>query len=162
MDFFNKLGEKLTSTGKEVASKAKELAEITSLNGKIAAQESQIDKYFREIGRFVYEHKEDPCDNGIEEKLKLVDAAYEEIVRLQTEIRRVKGVKLCENCNAEVGSDVAFCPKCGTAVPEEVPEEVHAEEVRDVTEESADCCAEESTDNCEGCKTCENTITEEV
>lgn len=135
MDFFDKLTEKITNTSKDVANKAKELADLAGLNSKIASQESLIDKYFKEIGRFMYEHKDEPCDNGLEERYKLVDSALEEIARLKKEIRKIKKIKECENCGAEVPQDAVFCCKCGTAVPEDVPEEVHAEEVRDVTDE---------------------------
>ncbi|MBR5247385.1 MAG: zinc ribbon domain-containing protein [Lachnospiraceae bacterium] len=134
MDFFNKFSETITNKSKDVANKAKEIAEVTSLTGKIATQENLIEKYYKEIGRFVYEHREEACDNGLEERFKLVDAAYEEIERLKSEIRKIKGVKLCESCKAEVPAEAAFCHKCGTAVPEEVPAEVEAEAVRDVTE----------------------------
>lgn len=136
MAFFDKFSETITSKSKDVANKAKEIAEVTSLNGKIVAQEGLIEKYYKEIGRFMYEHREETCDNGLEERYKLVDAAYEEIDRLKSEIRKIKGVKLCESCGAEVSSEAAFCSKCGTAVPEEKPEEVHAEEIREVTEEA--------------------------
>ncbi len=134
MEFFGKLNEVITTKSKEVANKAKEIAEVTSLTGKVSAQESLIEKYYKEIGRFVYENREDACDNGLEERFKLVDAAYEEIERLKSEIRKIKGVKLCENCGNEVSGEDLFCSKCGTAVPQEVPTEVVAEEVRDMTE----------------------------
>ena len=137
MAFWDKFSETVSSKSKEVADKAKEIAEVTSLTSKISTQESLIEKYFKEIGRFVYEHKDEQCDNGLEERFKLVDAAYEEIEKLRKDIRKIKGIKLCESCGAEIATDVAFCPKCGTAVPEEIPEEVHAEEVREVPAEEA-------------------------
>ena len=137
MAFWDKFSETVSSKSKEVADKAKEIAEVTSLTSKISTQESLIEKYFNEIGRFVYEHKDEQCDNGLEERFKLVDAAYEEIEKLKKDIRKIKGIKLCESCGAEVASDVAFCPKCGTAVPEEIPHEVQAEEVKEVPAEDA-------------------------
>ena len=138
MAFFEKFSETISSKSKDVANKAKGLAEVASLTAKISTQESLIDKYFKEIGRFMYEHREEPCDNGLEERYQLVDAAYEEIDRLRAEIRKIKGIKLCENCGAEVAAESAFCSKCGMAVPEEMPEEVEAEAVCEVTPETGE------------------------
>lgn len=162
MAFFDKLSETITTRGKDVANKAKEIAEVTSLNSKISAQEDLISKYFKEIGRFMYEHREKQCDNGLEERFHLVDAAYEEIDRLKKEIRRIKGIKECESCGAEVPADAAFCPKCGNAVPEDVPDEVEAEEVREVApEEGAQEAAPEAESTEEASAEAEETAAEE-
>ena len=117
MAFWDKFSETVSSKSKEVADKAKEIAEVTSLTSKINTQESLIEKYFKEIGRFVYEHKEEQCDNGLEERFKLVDAAYEEIEKLRKDIRKIKGIKLCDSCGAEVASDVAFCRSLPVLLP---------------------------------------------
>ncbi len=130
--------DKLSSAGKNVADKAKELAEITSLSSKIATQESQIEKCYKEIGRFAYEHRESPCDNGLEDFFKQIDDANVEIERLRAEIRKIKGIKVCENCKAEIPATAAFCPQCGTTAPVDAPEEVVAEEITEVTEENTE------------------------
>ena len=153
MELWEKISATVTNTGREVAGKAKELAEIAGLNAKIASEEAAIEKCLKEVGRFMYEHRENPCDNGLEERFKLVDEHYAQIAALKAQIRKIKGVKQCESCGAEVKAGVPFCGMCGHAVPEEVPEEVVAEEVCEVTdacdcgEECAceeECCCEEA------------------
>lgn len=160
MELWEKISATVTNTGREVASKAKELAEIAGLNARIATEEAAIEKCLKEVGRFLYEHRENPCDNGLEERFKLVDEHYAEIARLKKEIRILKGVKVCEDCGAEVKAGVPFCGMCGHAVPEDVPEEVVAEEVCDVTDS---CCGEAECDCAEEC-TCEEKefCTEEI
>lgn len=167
MALFDKISETINTKGKDVAGKAKNLADLAGYNVKIVTQQDMINKYFKEIGRYMYEHKDTEVDNGLEERYKLVDDAYAEIDRLKAEIRKIKGVKQCTNCEAEVDAEHMFCPKCGTIMPQDVPEEVHAEEVRDVTEgcceEGCDCCAEaEGSCACddeakEGCDCCADT-----
>lgn len=122
MAFFDKLGETLSNTGKDVAKKAKELAEVASLNSQVSAQEESINKVFLEIGKMVYEKKEEWTSPEMAEKFGTVDAAYAEIARLKKEIMTVKGVKQCPKCGAEVQNDSAFCPSCGTAIPKEEPQ----------------------------------------
>ncbi len=129
MDFFNNFKKTVSDKSKDAVNKAKEIAEVTSLNSKVNAQENLIEKYYNELGRYLYENRENPDANGQEERCKLIDAAYVEIDRLKAEIRRVKGVKTCPGCGAEVSSIAAFCSTCGAAMPKEEPVEVVAEEV---------------------------------
>ena len=51
MAFFDKLGETLTNKGKDVAKKAKDFAEINSLNSQISTQQSMSQAAHAEIGK---------------------------------------------------------------------------------------------------------------
>ena len=68
MEFFNKVGSSISNKSKNVARKAKELAEISSLNNQINAQEDIINKICLEIGKTVYEKREAFPDTELEEK----------------------------------------------------------------------------------------------
>lgn len=125
MAFFDKMSETISSKSKDVAKKAKEIAEVTSLNSKISAQQDLIAKTHKELGAFLCEHQEDWREQDITGFFDSVETAKMEILRLQDEIRRVKGVKLCPGCGKEIGNETAFCPFCGTPAPivAEEPEE---------------------------------------
>lgn len=134
MAFFENLGATISSKGKDVAKKAKELAEVASLNGQISTQEDNINRAFTEMGKALYEKCKSEPDVCWEEQCGQIDACYEEITRLRGEILKVKGVKLCPQCNVEVPDGSAFCPSCGTKMPEEPVEEQPTQEA----EEAAD------------------------
>ena len=122
MEFFNKVGSSISNKSKNVARKAKELAEISSLNNQITAQEDIINKICLEIGKTVYEKREAFPDTELEEKYNATSNAYAEITRLKSKIIFVKGAKQCPNCGIEVPLTSSFCPDCGTAVPTPEPE----------------------------------------
>ena len=64
MDFFEKLGDTITTKGKEVTGKAKDLAEIANLKGQIGTCEDVIKKNYIEIGRLYYEnHGQEPDED---------------------------------------------------------------------------------------------------
>ena len=127
MTFFDKMSETISSKSKDVAKKAKEIAEVTSLNSKISAQQDLIAKTHKELGAFLCEHQEDWKEQDITGFFDGVETAKTEILRLQDEIRKVKGVKLCPGCGKEIGNEAAFCPFCGTPAPIVVEEPVAAE-----------------------------------
>ncbi len=116
MAFFEKVGGTLAAKSRNVADKAKEMAEVNRLNGQIHSQKSMAEKIYVEIGRLIYENREDWQSVNVSGQLERLDGIQEEIVRLQTEILWVKGVRQCENCGAEIDRNVSFCPKCGCAV----------------------------------------------
>lgn len=138
MGFFDKMGETISTKSKDVAKKAKEMAEVTSLNSKISTQKDIINKIHKEIGEMVCADRENWTGLNLDDQFARLDAAAAEIERLQAEIQRVKGIKLCANCGAEMERTVAFCPSCGTPAPiVEDPEPETAE-----TTENADVVVE--------------------
>jgi len=128
MAFFEKVGGTLAAKSRDVADKAREMAEVNRLNGQIHSQESMAEKIYVEIGKLVYQNREDWQSMDVNSQLERLDAIGEEIARLQKEILWVKGIRKCENCGAEIDRNVSFCPKCGCAV-KALKED--AEEVRD-------------------------------
>lgn len=121
MSILNKVGTSISDKSKSAVKKAKEMTEISSLHSQINAQEDIIDKLCLEIGKKVYEKRASFPDSELEEKYTAVSNAYREIERLKTDIILVKGAKRCPHCGVEVSLDFAFCPECGTAVPDPAP-----------------------------------------
>ncbi|MDE7028704.1 MAG: zinc ribbon domain-containing protein [Lachnospiraceae bacterium] len=122
MDFFNRVGSTISNRSRDVARKAKELAEISSLNGQISTQENIIEKLCLEIGKTVYEKRDAFPDDVLAQKYTAVTNAYAEIEHLKTRIIYAKGAKQCPGCKSEVALDCTFCPDCGAAVPTPEPE----------------------------------------
>lgn len=144
MDFFSKLGDKISSTSKDVAKKAKEVAEVANLNSQINTKESTIKSTYVEIGKYVYENLKEDAPAEIAEKFEAIDALMAEIADIKKSIQVLKGVQVCPGCGKDVESGAAFCPGCGSKMPEPVVEEVATEEAPvEVAEEDAP--AEEET-----------------
>lgn len=144
MDFFSKLGDKISSTSKDVAKKAKEVAEIANLNSQITTKESTIKSAYVEIGKYVYENLKEDAPAEIAEKFAAIDTLMAEIEEMKKNIQALKGVQVCPSCGKDVESGAAFCPGCGSKMPEPVVEEVATEEAPvEVAEEAAP--AEEET-----------------
>ena len=121
MSFLNKVGISISDKSKSAVKKAREMTELSSLHSQISAQEDIVDRLCLEIGKKVYEKRESFPDSELEEKYTAVSNAYGEIERLKSDIILVKGAKRCPHCGIEVSLDFAFCPECGTAVPEPLP-----------------------------------------
>lgn len=142
MDFFNKAKEKIAKTSGEVAKKAKDLAEVTKLNGQINSNENSIKALYTEIGQYVFENLREDAPAEIAEKMNAIEKAREEIASWKAEVMKLKGVQKCPQCGGEVDKDVAFCASCGAKMPEPVVEVVDEGEVKEVVEEAAEAVEE--------------------
>lgn len=119
MSFFEKVGGTISSKSKDVAKKAKEMAEIAGLNGKISAQEEIIRRNYLEIGKAVFEKYKDGASEDFSEQCEKIEMANTEIDKIKDEILIIKNAKLCPNCGAEVVAENTFCPGCGSAMAEQ-------------------------------------------
>ena len=142
MDFFDKVGEAITSTSKDVVKKAKDLAETTNLNVQISSQEKIINTAYTEIGKVYYEEHKNETDALYIAQFDTIREASEKIAQLKADLTKIKGIKFCATCGAELCGDAAFCSGCGAKVEEEteeaevVAEADKAEGEADKTEES--------------------------
>lgn len=92
MDFFEKLGDTITTKGKEAADKAKELAEIANLKSQISTCEEIVKKNYMEIGKIYYEQYGAIPEEPFEKQCRAIDNAKMGIEALQEKIKEVKGI----------------------------------------------------------------------
>lgn len=119
MDFFNKLGETITNKSREAAQTARDVKNLAALNAKIGQQENKIKSWYRVIGEKVYRMEKDQEHSALETEFSMITDAFAEIGRLKKEIEKIKGVKTCPSCHAEVDDSVKFCPECGAKLESE-------------------------------------------
>lgn len=135
MDFFNKLGKKVSATYDATAEKTGKFAKEAKLRMKINENKSDINDLYKEIGKKVYEKhiREENIEikTELEEECTKIDVLSEEIENCLKSILELKDRKQCAKCHTEIDLDNAFCPKCGEKQPEvEVKEaEVIVEEL---------------------------------
>lgn len=92
MDFLEKLGDTITTKGREAADKAKDMAEIASLKSQIATCEEVIKKNYMEIGRLFMEQYKDAEDAPFEKQRTAIVNAQAGVEDLQKKIRKIKGL----------------------------------------------------------------------
>jgi len=112
MSFF----EKLTSAGKDMAKKTKDLADIAKLNMQISSEEDKIKNKYIEIDKLYYELFSSSPDEKFAEFCASITESKNKIDDLKKQILEIKGVKKCSNCGAEIDFSAAFCSACGNKV----------------------------------------------
>jgi uncharacterized protein YpuA (DUF1002 family) len=116
MEFFNKISDKIVSTGAEVSQKAKEVSQVVSLKNKIHTEEGKITQLYQNIGQKFFEDHKDDEDAAYAEDIRSIIAAKEGIRTLKEQINEINGTGTCPQCNETISADAAFCPKCGAKI----------------------------------------------
>ena len=129
-EFFDRLSEALTSTGKNVGDKAKAKSDEVKLLYKVGTEKKALDIIYTEIGKAYYEESKDAPSESLAALISEATIKIEEIKSLEDQIRAIKGVYVCPNCGADIPLEYDFCGKCGTKAerPEPPVEEAPAEE----------------------------------
>lgn len=92
MDFLDKLGETISTKGKEVTGKAKDLAEVANLKSQISSCEDTIKKNYVEIGKKYYEIHAASPEEEYGEACRMIAAAQNTIADLENRIKEIKGI----------------------------------------------------------------------
>lgn len=121
MAFFDNIGRKVSEAGQKMIQKTGEMSDTSRLNMQISDEEKKINAACQQIGKLYAQlHRNDP-EPAFQELVESV-AKSEEIIRVcRGQIQRIKGVRSCPNCGAEVSAGSAFCAHCGNPMPAETP-----------------------------------------
>lgn len=153
MDFFNKLGKKVSATYDATAEKTSKLAKEAKLRMKMNENKSDINDIYKEIGKKVYEKhvREENIDikTELEEECTKIDVLSTEIETCLKSILELKNKKQCPKCHAELELDAVYCSKCGEKQPEEpvlnaevIKEDLQEAEVKPENETEAEIVTE--------------------
>lgn len=116
MNFFDDFSELVSTKGKDIANKAKNITDIASLRGQIATNNNSIAKKYREIGRQYYLiHKNDTVSE-FHELITDIKALEKCNSGLQEKINEISGTIHCPQCQADVPKNSNFCLKCGAKI----------------------------------------------
>lgn len=123
MGFFDELTESLTTAGKDVTQKAKDMSEIARLKLDVKSKEDYVQKQYMAIGQTYFEKHKD--EEGIEEaeQFFLIREALDEIERMKAEILKLRGAAECPKCGSRMPEGAAFCSNCGTKMDDMYEEE---------------------------------------
>ena len=150
MAILETISETISSTGREIADKTKEISEIGKLKAKIASEEKVIRHTYYEIGKKFFESAPADVSEDFAPLFKLADEATENIKTFRAEINELKGVIVCEECGNLMDKGNLFCGKCGAKLP------IVEEDICDCEECECDDCAE-----CTECEAAADEVTDE-
>ena len=131
MDFFDKLGKKISDGYNAAAEKTKEVASETKLKFSIADCNDKMKDEYVKIGEKVYDlllnHREEELAMRLIEEFKTIDALKESVKNYKNELMAINHKKRCSNCGEEFDENANHCPKCGTVCAVEEPKVFEAE-----------------------------------
>ena len=139
-DFFEDLGKRITETAGAVTKKTEEVVETQKIKSQIRVEERNKERDLQHLGKLVYDRfqKGEVIDTAFVELCEAVAQHEDAVQSYLKELAQLKGMELCKNCKGELESDMAYCPKCGT----KVEEEIHFD-----TEETEEPAADEGADD---------------
>ena len=127
MGVMEKVGETITTTSKDVATKYKFAGDINKIKRQITYEEEKINDFYLQLGkRYYIQNSAKPNDEEYGRLCNEIEVCSARIERLKQEIYVMKGIKVCKNCGAAVNDNFLFCGVCGSKLPDPVhsPENV--------------------------------------
>jgi len=113
MAIFGEIGKKISQTAQSAAKGTKDLAGTAKLNMQISDEQKLIDGYFMQIGKSFYELHSDTADENFASICTSITESMAKIAQLREEIQKIKGIKKCTGCGAEIPIETTFCGVCG-------------------------------------------------
>ena len=110
-------GKKIVGFGSSVRQSSKDFTDTVNLKAQIDKCRKEISASFLQLGEEFYNRNAQQPPAEYAGILQQITQLKQEIVRLENEIRTIKGIRTCPRCSCDVGPDVFFCTNCGFSMP---------------------------------------------
>ena len=142
MSFLDDVINTTKSAAQTAGKKTDEAVRFTKLKIKESQTTGDIKAHFEKLGEMAYEMKKaENADAALfDAEVEEIDKLYEKLSEINLLLDDLRQTVTCPACGAKTKSDNAFCPKCGTKLPERAVsvEEEAAEEAAELAEEKKD------------------------
>ena len=114
------LGRRIQNAGKTTVQKTKELTDIARLNSAITDEERTQKNLFLQLGREYYNNHAEDAEEALSRTVQDITDSKTRVGQLQHEINDIRGIRVCEECGAEVQLGAVYCTSCGVRLPDYV------------------------------------------
>ncbi|MBR0172190.1 MAG: zinc ribbon domain-containing protein [Lachnospiraceae bacterium] len=114
------LGRRIQNAGKTTVQKTKELTDIAKLNSAIADEERTQKNLFLQLGREYFNNHAEDAEEALSRTVQDIADSRARVRNLQHEINDIRGIRVCEDCGAEVRLGAVYCTACGVRLPDYV------------------------------------------
>lgn len=121
MAFLDNMDKKLSQFGQGALKKTKDVSESVRLSGAIREEENKQVEIYKQIGEYFYQNYAEQADEQLKVLCDAVAKSKETVLQYKEQIKVLKGITYCTNCNAEIPMNSMFCNNCGTRVVQAAP-----------------------------------------
>lgn len=118
MDFLENLGSKISQAGSGASQRFKKMQGVSALNSQINKLEASLTDLYCSLGAKYYSAYGSDPHPEFETFCESIGQVKEQIDALQSDLRLLRATTVCQNCGASLKEGSAFCPGCGTKVPQ--------------------------------------------
>ena len=93
--------------------KTQNLAGTVAINSQISENERTIQNLFTQLGKDYFNLNEKYPIGELAPVITRVKELQSKIIELSEEMKKLKGIKKCLQCNREMPYEAGFCPACG-------------------------------------------------
>ena len=113
MAIFGEIGKRITQTTQSAVKGTKDLADISRLNSQVGDEQKLLNSFYMQIGKKYYESNPEPDDEAYSKLCESISESMAKLTELRDEIQKIKGIKKCPGCGAEIPIATNFCGVCG-------------------------------------------------
>ncbi len=116
MSIFDEVKRSISSTGKQVAKRTKEISDAVSIRSQINEEKENIAKLYATVGKKVFQNATEAEEEKFFMEFTSIRSSLERKRDLEERLTGMDGCIYCSECGARIDKNSKFCNKCGTRV----------------------------------------------
>ena len=114
MSIFDEVKRSISSTGKQVAKRTKEISDAVSIRSQINEEKENVAKLYATVGKKVFQNATEADEEKFFMEFTSIRSSLERKRELEERLTGMDGCIYCSECGARIDKNSKFCNKCGT------------------------------------------------